>query len=133
MLAHSGLKRDLKQLLAFGTDGDKALVEALLLNFPFATQLRCFIHFKHNIEMKLRELGHISQEFVSDIFGKQIGNTRKNGLVDCQSLKESLKGLKSLWDLREKPYASSSGPRFFHYLVQCQADVRYHMRKDLRV
>ena len=57
-------------------------------------------------------------------------------VVDCQSLEEfdeSLKGLKHLWDLREKPYAPSSGPRFFHYFVQYQADVvRYHMRKDLR-
>ena len=76
------------------------------------------------------------QEFVADIFGKRIGNTHQNGLVDCQSLEEfdeSLTRLKSLWDLREKPYAPSSRPRFFHYFVQYQADViRYHMRKDLR-
>ena len=46
---------------------------------------------------------------------------------------KSLEGLKILWDSREKPYAPSSGPRFFHYFVQYQADVvRYHMRKDIR-
>ena len=115
-----GLNKDLKQVLAFGTDGDKALVEALSHNFPFATQLRCFIHFKRNVETKLRELGlpsHVLQEFVADIFGKRIGNTHQN---DCQSLEEfdeSLTRLKSLWDLREKPYAPSSGPRFFPYFV----------------
>ena len=38
-----------------------------------------------------------------------------------------------VWDLREKPYAPSSRPRFFHYFVQYQADVvKYHMQKDLR-
>ena len=65
-----------------------------------------------------------------------MGNTHQNGLVDCQSLEEfdeSLTGLTSLWDLREKPYAPSSGPRFLCYFVQHQADVvRYHMQKDLR-
>lgn len=46
---------------------------------------------------------------------------------------KSLEGLKIMWDSREKPYAPSSGPRFFHYFVQYQADVvRYHMRKDIR-
>lgn len=80
-------------MLSFGTDGDKALVEALSHNFPFATQLRCFIHFKRNIEAKLQELGlpsHILQEFVADIFGKRVGNTYQNGLVDCLSEGEAL-------------------------------------------
>ena len=50
--------------------------------------------------MKLREFSipsHVLQEYVADVFGKQIGNTYQNGLVDCQSLEEfdeSLKGLK---------------------------------------
>ena len=45
-----------------------------------------------------------------------MGNTHQNGLVDCQSLEEfdeSLTGLKSIRDLREKPYDPSSGPRIF--------------------
>ena len=49
-----GLNKGLKQILAFGTDGDKAVVEALSHNFPFATQLHCFIHFRKNVETKLR-------------------------------------------------------------------------------
>ena len=41
--------------------------------FPFATQLRCFIHLRRNVETKLREIGfpsHVLQEYVADIFGK---------------------------------------------------------------
>ena len=78
-----GLHKGLKQVLAFGTDGGKALVEALSHNFPFAAQLRCFLHFKKNVEQKLRELGipsQISQEYIADIFGKKVGNTYEEGL-----------------------------------------------------
>ena len=125
--------------MAFGTDGDKAVVEALSHNFPFTTQLRCFIHFRKNVETKLRDLGipsSILQEFIADIFGKRVGNTYQQGLVDCYSVDEfdeSLQRLKVIWDSREKPFAPNSGPRFFHYFVEYQADViRYHMQKDLR-
>ena len=34
--------KKLQGLLAFGTDGDEALIEAFSHNFPFAMQLRCF-------------------------------------------------------------------------------------------
>jgi len=126
-------------VLAFGTDGDKAMVEALSHNFPFLIQLRCFLHFKKNVEQKLRDLGipsHLVQEFVADIFGKHVGNTYQEGLVDSCSLQEfdeRLENVKVLWDEREKPFAPTSGPRFHRHFVQYQADVvRYHMRKDLR-
>ena len=39
------LRRELKRVLAFGSDGDKALVEALPHNFPFALQFCCSLHF----------------------------------------------------------------------------------------
>ena len=43
-----------------------------------------------------------------------------------------VKNLKPLWDSREKPYAPTTGPRFYNYFIQYQADVVcYHMRKDL--
>ena len=38
--------KKLQGLLAFGTDGDEALIEAFLYNFPFAMQLHCFLHMK---------------------------------------------------------------------------------------
>ena len=45
-----GLQKELKHVLAFGSDGDKAIVEAPSHNFPFAIQLHCFLHFKKNGE-----------------------------------------------------------------------------------
>ena len=77
--------------MAFGTDGDKVIVEALSHNFPFAIQLRCFLHFKKNVEQKLKEFGipsQVLQEFLSDIFGKRMANTYQEGLVDSCSVRE---------------------------------------------
>ena len=64
--------RQLKTIMAFGTDGDKGLIEALCHNFPHSLQLRCFVHLKRNIQEKLRELGispNCSVEYIADIFG----------------------------------------------------------------
>ena len=134
-----GLQKELQHVLAFGTDGDKAIVEALSHSFPFAIQLRCSLHFKKNVEHKLKEFGfptQVMQEFVSDIFGKRVANTYQEGLIDScsvQEFDERVANLKPLWDAREKPYAPASGPRFHSYFIQYQADVvRYHMRRDLR-
>lgn len=44
-------------VLKIGTDGEKATVEAFVHNFPFALQLRCFIHLRRNIEEKLGWIG----------------------------------------------------------------------------
>ena len=43
------LKMELKRVLAFRTDGDKAIVEALGHNFPYTIPLRCFLQFKLNV------------------------------------------------------------------------------------
>lgn len=52
-----GMEKELKNILAFGTDRDKAIVEALSHNFLFALQLRRALHFRKNVEQKLKELG----------------------------------------------------------------------------
>ena len=40
---------------------------------------------------------------------------------------------KDVWNKRESPFAPSSGPRFYKFFVQYQANVvKYHLRKDLR-
>ena len=62
--------KQLRNILAVGTDGDEALMEALACNFPFAWQLRCFYHFEKNIKEKLRNLGipsMIAEEYNHDI------------------------------------------------------------------
>ena len=121
-----GLYKQLKHVLAFGTDGDKALIEALSHNFPFAIQLCCFLRFRKNVEQKLKDLGmpfFLIQEFIADIFGKHVGNTYQEGVVDSSSQQEfnqCLESLKELWDEREKPLAPVSGPRLYRYFVQYQ-------------
>lgn len=134
-----GCRPSLRQVLAFGSDGDKALVEAFTHNFPFAIQLRCFIHFKRNIEEKLKSLGFsssISQEFLDDIFGKTLGNSYQEGLVDCDSaedLDKCLSQLKSIWDSRESAHSSNNESLFYAFFSKYQSDViKHHMRKDLR-
>ena len=69
-------ERRLKNVRAYGTDGDPALIEALSHNFPDALQLRCFIHLKRNVAEKLKQRGICNskaQEFLADIFGTQCG------------------------------------------------------------
>ena len=69
-----GLKPNLRDIQCFGTDGEKALEQALHTQFRFATHLGCFffLHFRGNVESKLAELGISkpnAQEFLKDIFG----------------------------------------------------------------
>ena len=134
-----GCRPKLRQVLAFGSDGDKALIEAFTHNFPYAIQLHCFIHFQRNVAEKLKNLGFssaISQEFLDDIFGKQIGNSYQEGLVDCCSaddMDRCLSILKNTWDSREIAHLSSSESSFYAFFNKYQSDVvKYHMRKDLR-
>ena len=134
-----GCRPKLRQILAFGSDGDKALVEAFTHNFPYAIQLCCFIHFQRNVEEKLKSLGFssaVSQEFLDDIFGKQIRNSYQEGLVDCCSvddLDRCLNQLKSTWDSRESAHLSNTEPSFYAFFCKYQSDViKYHMRRDLR-
>ena len=94
-----GIKK-LKNILAFGTDGDKALVEA-------------FTH-KKSLGLSAR----ICKEFISDIFGKRVGNTYQEGLVDSSSVEEvddCLHRFQTIWDARELSDAPVSGPCFYKY------------------
>ena len=135
-----GYNKSLRNVLAFGTDGDKNLTEALGHSFPFAIQLRCFVHFKKNIEEKLRSLGiprQVSQDILNDIFGKQEGNIRFDGLVDASSAEDFDKKLEELeepWNTRELPYCSkSASPQFYSHFCSVKANtIRHHMRKDIR-
>ena len=61
----------LAKLHCFGTDGEAALVKAFSAVFPEAIHLRCFLHFRQNIEQKLREfdIGAAAvREYKKDIY-----------------------------------------------------------------
>ena len=53
-----GLRPDLQDLRAFGTDGEKALAEAFSHEFSYALHLTCFNHCRQNIKRKLQELNY---------------------------------------------------------------------------
>ena len=50
------LKSSLCNLKAFGTDGEKAISNAMHIVFDKAIHLRCFLHFRGNLDSKLKEL-----------------------------------------------------------------------------
>ena len=121
--------KKLQGLLAFGTDGDEALIEALSHNFPFAIQLRCFLHMKRNIHSKLGERGlpsSVSEEFLSDISGKHVYSRYEEGLVDAVSsvdFESRLQNCKDAWNAREVKYLRPGQASFFDYFVQQYSKV----------
>ena len=73
---------------------------------------------------------------MDDIFGKHIGNSYQEGLVDSCSaddMDRCLAQLESIWDSRELTHLSNSKSLFYAFFRKYQSDVvKYHMRKDLR-
>lgn len=132
--------QNLRDIQAFGSDGDPALVEALSHNFPIAKQLRCFIHLKRNITEKLKERGISSsdmQEFLADIFGKHVGTVYWEGLVsaeDCNDFDAKLANCERVWKDREAKYNVEWRSSFFDYFTKNYSGIICHcMLKDLRI
>ena len=117
-----GLAPQLENLIAFGTDGETALAEALSENFPQAIHLRCFLHFRKNVESKLVSLGLPDHhQYFAEIFGKQEGIAYEKGLLDATSEEDFdgiLASLSELWARREK---SETSP--FHLWILERSDL----------
>ena len=134
-----GANTKLRSVQAFGTDGDPALIEALSHNFHSAKQLRCFIHLKKNIAVKLKDRGissNDSKEFLSDIFGRQCGSSHEEGLVDAENADDfdnRLDNCQDVWLAREASYLREGQLPFFSYFkTQYAGIVRNSMLRDLR-
>jgi len=86
------LEPKLSAIRAVGTDGDKALVNALIVVFPEGLiHLRCFFHMKDNIHRKLTEMAipeSNREVIVKDIFGVQQGTVYMKGLLDAVDVHE---------------------------------------------
>ena len=95
-----GLRPELKHIQAFGTDEEAALYNALKLVYPSAIHLRCFIHFKKNIESKLQSLNFPAaamKEIIRDILGYTCQQQQHElGLVDSQNESEFRKKLEEV-------------------------------------
>jgi len=81
-----GLSCQLHGVQAFGTDGEQALIDAFCHEFSSSRHLTCFIHVKRNIKEKCVECnlsGDLCQQIQDDVFGRNIGGTYLEGLVDA--------------------------------------------------
>ena len=114
-------------LRSFGTDGEKALVDAFLHEFRFVVHLYCFIHARKNIKDQLynRKFPEaVACEIVDDIFGKQVGSTFIEGLVDAENeamFYEKLEQMELKWKQKEEKIPGCQ-PRFYNWFCTYKAD-----------
>ena len=82
------LEPELKNLMAFGTDDEKALVGGFNETYERATCLLYEIHLCKNIDTKLLSMdikGESKQSVMDDIFGRMIGSVFESRLSDAGS------------------------------------------------
>jgi len=117
------LRPALRNILAFGTDGEVELYKAFMTNFPNALHLRCFRHYRANLSMKLKELkipSSVSDDFLLDIFGRTEEGIHTEGLVDVEdasAFEEKLEELQDVWDAREQACNPTMTPTFFDWFI----------------
>lgn len=120
--------------LVYGTDGEKALSEGFGRPLPFALHLMCDIHMRDNIDSKLSQLGiraPVSEEYRTDIFGKNIGSIRIAGLIDASNPAEfdaKVVSLSEEWKRRHP-----QGGRFLTYFNKYKAEqIKKAMTAEVR-
>ena len=117
---------EIAAIIACGTDAEKAIIDDFQRNASYAIFLRCFIHYKRNIEECLKKCGFSAESkqlFLEEIFGKQENTIKFCGLIDCSSdgdFDEKLKTLKPVWDARE--LAVSEKPTFHEWFITEKVD-----------
>ena len=130
-----GLGPGLKEVRCFGMDGEKALENALQVQFKSAIHLRCFLHLRGNLKAKLSDLGVSkpdAQEFVKDVLGNPA--LLKDGLVDAEpsKLNEQFANLKTTWDDREASLGSLKACFHDWFEKNSLKEVRNCMLKEKR-
>jgi len=99
-----GLKREIADINAVGTDGEKNLVDAVLRNFPHVAHVRCFRHLQQNIELHLRNERSTLRIF---LVGNEADGTYHEGrfsgdCCDISTFDAKLEILKTKWNQLEK-------------------------------
>jgi len=136
----------LRHIKAFGTDGEKALVNAFENAYPDAIHLRCFKHFRDNIERKLKSLNFDSttcEEILADIFGTVDSEQTQLGLVDAtdsDDFASKLMALQDRWNELEltgkqvvPSQFGSCEPEFYDWFISEESSVvRNHMIQSVR-
>ncbi len=133
------LRPALRGVIAFGTDGEEELYKAFSMQFPNAVHLRCFRHYRANLERKLRDLclpSEVCNAFLDDVFGKTADGVHSEGLVDSQDSGEfmaRLESLQSMWNERERANNSGGDPSLHSWFVTYKAqDVISSMLRPIR-
>ena len=62
----------LRNIIAFGTDGEEELYKAFGTQLPNSIHLQCFRHYRANIKKKLIDMGLQPDCVLCDIFGETI-------------------------------------------------------------
>lgn len=109
---------DAAKLKAFGTDSEINLYKPWETLLPKSHHLLCDLHMKENVQSKLTKLGitrEIAKTFMTDVFGKEVGDEREPGLVDSwdeDELEAKLHSFKYIWESRHQ-----GGAAFFQYML----------------
>ena len=120
-----GLRPKLNALKAYGSDGEETLVQALKANFPWAQQLRCFLHMRRNIKSKLSDLNITptsSAVILSDLFGKSDGTNFEEGLVDAEDESSFFSYLTEM-EVKWKQLEQVEEPKFYDWFQKYAARV----------
>ena len=109
------MRPTLRNHCAFGTDGEQALLNSFQTVFTAVKHLRCFLHFKSNLDNRLKKLRipkSVRIEFLRDVFGNP--TEFEEGLVDAEDeecYEASLCSLQKIWNDREKDF--NNPPSFY--------------------
>ena len=135
-----GLCPSLMNLIAYGTDGEKAIGNAFSLQFHKAIHLLCCLHVKRDIQRKLHDLGipeKYSKEYINEIFGYSNGSHFTEELVDCEcdsEYEDQLNKCCHVWNEREKLARDTNVPVFYDWFKAYHSDlVKTKMLKPVRV
>ena len=121
-----GLRRPLEGIRAIGTDGEAALVDALTHEFRFAVHLYCFNHVRSNVKVELQHRNFPESEvneILDMIFGKQVGGTYCEGLVDAESESVFYEKLEEFKDKMNAKEEENIGSRAGFYDWFCRYKV----------
>ena len=121
-----------ENLRAFGQDGERSLLDANILEFPFATGFLDSVHIKRNIEYHITNEMKLSNHFAAMVCADVFGNKRTEGLYHCVTRKEfdeNVLKLKRKWNEAEakerKERDMPLNPRFSNYFLKNKSELMY--------
>ena len=85
------LNSEFKDIQAFRSDGDLALLNVVAIYYPSPLHLTCSDHKKSNIERKLGEYKATkaaTKHVLSDIFGRKLGSVYEKELIDSEDTRQ---------------------------------------------